>query len=416
MTIPPLPFAGQRLPLPSVPAGRARVIALVLATATVAACSEPLDVDLRRQMGGSVDTTAATVNATTERPEPDARGVISYPNYQVAIAQRDDTLTTLAGRVGLPAPELARFNGLRVDDPLRAGEVVVLPTRVAEPSPATGAATTGPIRPPGAVDVASLAASAIDGSAPTPAQPGTAPVQTGQEPIRHRVRRGETVFTIARLYNVSSRALVSWNGIDSDFTLREGQFLLIPTPQQAAQTDAIETPPTTGPAPAAAVPAPGIGSATPVPPSASAPLPADETPDQPAAQPTAPVADIGQPDATDSTGAMVQPVDGSIARAFSGERNPGVVFSAQAGAPVRAADSGSVISVSSGSDGARFVLIRHANDLLTAYRFVDSILVGQGDAVSRGQTIASVAPGDPAALDFRVYRGTTALDPSDYLR
>ena len=48
------------------------------------------------------------------------------------------------------------------------------------------------------------------------------------EPIRHKVSRGETAFTISRLYNVSIRSLAEWNGLDSNFTIREDQYLLIP--------------------------------------------------------------------------------------------------------------------------------------------------------------------------------------------
>jgi murein DD-endopeptidase MepM/ murein hydrolase activator NlpD len=143
-------------------------------------------------------------------------------------------------------------------------------------------------------------------------------------------------------------------------------------------------------------------------------LPEDE-PTAAAPAETAPAPDIGQPE-TSPSAVMTQPVAGSIVRAFNGTSNPGLVFSATPGEPVKAAASGSVISVSSGSDGIRFVLVRHPDDLLTAYRFVENVLVSVGDAVSRGQIIASVAPGDPAALDFRVYRGTTALDPAPYLQ
>ena len=52
------------------------------------------------------------------------------------------------------------------------------------------------------------------------------------EPIRHKVSRGETAFTISRLYNVSIRSLADWNGLDSNYTIREGQYLLIPLPMR----------------------------------------------------------------------------------------------------------------------------------------------------------------------------------------
>ena len=40
-----------------------------------------------------------------DRPDPDSRGLISYESYQVAIAQRGDTVTDVATRIGLGADE-----------------------------------------------------------------------------------------------------------------------------------------------------------------------------------------------------------------------------------------------------------------------------------------------------------------------
>lgn len=156
----------------------------------LAACDEPLDFDLRG-LGGGFTTAQAAQNATADRPAPDNRGVISYPNYQVAVARRGDTLQDVATRVGLPASELAKFNGVETDVPLRDGEIIALPRRVSEPSPSTGAVQ------PSSVDVTTLAGNAIDNAAPTPvanSTTSTSQPQTGQEPIRHRVERGETAL------------------------------------------------------------------------------------------------------------------------------------------------------------------------------------------------------------------------------
>lgn len=220
----------------------------------LAACDEPLDFDLRG-LGGGFTTAQAAQNATADRPAPDNRGVISYPNYQVAVARRGDTLQDVATRVGLPASELAKFNGVETDVPLRDGEIIALPRRVSEPSPSTGAVQ------PSSVDVTTLAGNAIDNAAPTPvanSTTSTSQPQTGQEPIRHRVERGETAFTIARLYQVPAKSLAEWNGLNADFAVREGQYLLIPV----ARTNAPER---NAPAPAATT-APGAGSPTPLPP------------------------------------------------------------------------------------------------------------------------------------------------------
>jgi murein DD-endopeptidase MepM/ murein hydrolase activator NlpD len=370
----------------------------------LAACSEPLDLDMRGMLNGGFNTADAARATTAPRPDPDDRGVISYPSYQVAVAQRGDTLGALARRVGLPADELARFNGIQTGDPLRPGEIIALPRRVTEPSPATGAITTGPILPPSEVDITTLASDAIERSDPTPVT-RTQP-QTGAEPIRHQVKRGETAFTISRLYNVSVRSIAEWNGLDSDFSLREGQFLLIPVANTA--------PPRSG-----ATTAPGTGSPTPQPPSASQPLP-DETPEPAATTPStpaAPVADVGrQTAASASDAAMSFPVQGNIIREYSKGRNDGIDIGAAVGTSVKAAASGQVAAITTNTDGINILVVRHPNNLLTVYTHVDNITVTKGDAVSRGQSIAKVADFDPARVHFEVRDGFDSVDPMDYLR
>ncbi len=390
----------------------APVLGIVLGM-TLSACSDPIDLDLRGKIGGSVDTSAAAQKATENRPKPDDRGIISYPNYQVAVAKRGDTLSSLSNRIGLPASELAKYNGMKIDDPLRKGELVALPRRVSEPSAATGAEIAGPIKPAASVDVATLAGGAIDRASPTtPAPAGS----SGVEPTRHKVARGETAFTIARLYDVSPRSLAEWNGLDKSFAVREGQYLLIPVAQQT--TAAVAPKPRE-------IPEPGAGSPTPTPPSASKPLP-NETP-PPAAtakaataaatattpKPAKPVADVGQ--ATAPKSQMVMPVSGSIIRDYAKGRNEGIDISAGAGSPVKAAASGKVASISTTAEGVKFLLIRHPGDLITVYTHLDNITVKKGDAVSRGQSIGKVRAGDTPFLHFEVRKGFESTDPMAYL-
>ena len=94
---------------------RARVRLLLLSASTVAllgACTQGFDYDLRGMGGGFSTSDAARQVGTQPRPQPDNRGVISYPNYQVAVAERGDTIQSVATRLGVDAPTLARFNGI----------------------------------------------------------------------------------------------------------------------------------------------------------------------------------------------------------------------------------------------------------------------------------------------------------------
>lgn len=386
-----------------------RLGGVVVAVTLLAGCNAPLDFDLRGQVG-AFNTSEAARNITTDRPKPDDRGIISYPNYQVAVARRGDTVTDVAARIGLPADELARFNGLSPTVPLRAGEVIALPSRVAEPSAATG------------VDIAALAGTAID-AAPdtTPAAPqvqtsalapAAAPkptvVGTPQpEPVRHKVARGETAYTISRLYQVSVKSLAEWNGLGSDFAIREGQYLLIPVTGTAApQRSGVETA-----AAAATVTEPGAGSPTPTPPSAATPLPDEKIDPKP---PEPPKTKIAKPTIT-KTAAMAFPLQGKIVRTYSKGRNDGIDIAAAPGAAVSAAADGSVAAITADADQVPIVVVRHPDNLLTVYANVDKITVKKGDSVKRGQKLAQLRGGDNAYVHFEVRNGFDSVNPMPYL-
>ncbi|MFT7107162.1 MAG: murein DD-endopeptidase MepM/ murein hydrolase activator NlpD [Yoonia sp.] len=379
-----------------------------VAFAALAAC-ENYDLDMR-DLGNGFDTTAA-VQQLPGRPRPDDRGVISYPNYQVVVARQDDTIRGIAIRLGLEPDALAAYNGVAPDEILRRDEIIALPSRVTEPSPATGANATGPIQP---LDVSAIATSALDRAdangpvTATPIAPGAtpaAPIVRGTEPIRHQVARGETVFSISRLYNVPVTNIAEWNGLNSEFTIREGQFLLIPQAGAAAPL-----------ASATDVTGPGAGTLTPVPPSASTPLP-DETPSASlpaAATPAAP--DLGTPTQPASSNARFSmPLQGSIIRSYAPGTNEGIDIGASAGTAVKAADSGTVAAVTTDTSGGAIVVLKHSDGLLTVYTQMEGLTVAKNDSVSRGQTIGKVRSGSPSFLHFEVRRGLQSLDPADYL-
>ncbi|MFD1912224.1 peptidoglycan DD-metalloendopeptidase family protein [Halodurantibacterium flavum] len=380
---------------------------LLLAACGGNTISGPRDWDLRAP-GGGINTADAATQATLARPQPDANGVITYPNYQVAIARPGDTVATVANRIGLPPAELAQHNGLDADLVLRQNEVLVLPRQVAsggmggEAMPGSGIATE-------AIDITTLAGSAIDRATPTaqPAAASAAPAQaSGPEPVRHQVRRGETAYGIARTYNVTPRALADWNGLGPDMAVREGQFLLIPVADDTRRQAAVAAPAPTS--------APGQGSPTPVPPSASAPLP-DPAATTPPAAPASP--NMGeQRTAASGSARFAMPVQGQIIRPFEPRRNDGVDIGAAAGTTVQAADDGTVAAITRDTDQVPILVIRHSGNLMTVYANVDNIAVERGETVRRGQAIASVRAGSPSFVHFEVRDGFDAVDPMPYLQ
>lgn len=354
-----------------------------------------------RNGDGILNTSDAAAAAIEQRPSPDGRGVISYPDYQVAVAQRGDTVASVAARVGVNTDELARYNALMPSDNLRPGEIIALPRRVASADGST--VPLGATAAPAGVDVGAIATTALD-RVGTPTPPATTKPR-GNEPVRHQVKRGETAFSIARSYSVSAKALGEWNGLGTDLSVREGQYLIIPVAGSVA------------PANIASVTVPGQGSPTPTPPSAAKPLPAEKTPlasEKPKQTPASP--DLSGTRTAASAAKMVMPVQGSIIRPYAKGRNDGIDISAPAGSSVKAADAGTVAAITKDTDQTTIIVIRHAGNILTVYGGLDGISVKKGDTVARGQSIAKVRAAQPSFLHFEVRRGVDSTDPVAFLQ
>ncbi len=384
-----------------------RALLLGGAALALAGC-EPdgrFDGDLRHFGRIGFDTSDAARQAATSRPQPDARGIISYPTYQVAVAQRGDTVNSVAQRIGLNPTELARYNAVAPETALNKGEILALPRRVEAGASAANAGALGTET----IDITSIASNAIDRASanqPAATTTATATKPTGPEPIRHKVARGETAYSIARYYNVNVRSLADWNGLPADLSVREGQFLMIPVASSAARGDAV-----------AATTAPGTGSPTPTPPSAATPLPAENPPAANAPTATPPATDLGATrTAASATAKMQMPVSGAIIRPYVKKRNDGIDIASTAGTPVKAAAAGTVAAITKDTEQVPILVLRHDSGLLTVYANIDDITVAKGAKVSRGQTIAKVRAGEPSFVHFEVRNGYDSVDPLPYLQ
>ncbi len=360
----------------------------------LSACENGFDFDLRGLSNGFSTSQAAQNAINTQRPEPDANGVISYPNYQAVLAKKNETVSDIANRLKLSPMELGRYNGIAADLPLRAGEIIALPRRVGQSSSAA-LTPSGTIESTSTLDISEIATTALD-SVPetqlnsqnitraTPSNP-----LSGLEPTRHQVQRGETAYSIARKYDIPVRSLAQWNSLDSDLSIQEGRYLLIPVKaQQAPQTNEIVS----------------------APPSASKPLPSDK----PVVEQPKPSINLGA--SQTDTAPMSAPVSGNIIRDYDKNKSKFVLFAADKNTAVKAAKEGTVKLISTNADGVQIMVIDHQDGLQTGYSFIEGITVKKGDKVSRGQKIATVAENEFGALQFMAFKGTQTVDPTQYLK
>jgi len=229
----------------------------------------------------------------------------------------------------------------------------------------------------------------------------------------HVVEKGETVALIARRHNLDPRTLIELNNLAEPYTIRVGQRLKLPgepgaPPKSAELAVASESLPPPEPPPSHA--------------KASEPPPPPEP--TPAAQPGPQPQAVAIPKPPPRAGkAFLWPVKGKVITAYGwggkGIQNDGINIAAPRGTPVKAAENGVVVYAGNELKGfGSLLLIKHEGGWVTAYAHLDQLLVGRGDKVKRGQTIAKVgATGGVSApqLHFEIRKGAKPVDPRDQL-
>ena len=355
-----------------------------------------LDFDLR---GNEYDTSDAVRKAMKTRPLPDSRGIISYATYEVAVARQGDTVKSIANRLGLEPKNVAAYNGLSSLEKLNEGQLISLPNQTVARKTKPNRSTSNRSK----VNVTELASTAIEAATNKKTVIKKSASEQENEPVRHKVSRGETAFTISRLYNVSIRSLADWNGLDSNYTIREGQYLLIPLPRD--QTN-----------PEVGAVKPGDNNKTPFPPSSSEALPKPISKDK---SETTSGKSIGsdQPQniKTNDKGRFSYPVNGKIIRDYVKNKTDGIDISAPVGTPIIAAENGIVAAITADTQEVPIIVLKHEGNLLTVYAGIGDIAVKEKDKISRSQLLGKIRPGKPPFVHFEVRRGFESLDPMEFL-
>ncbi|WP_425408380.1 peptidoglycan DD-metalloendopeptidase family protein [Hyphococcus sp.] len=272
------------------------------------------------------------------------------------------------------------------------------------------------------------------------------------------VRRGDTVYAIARRFSVAPDAIIKANDLKAPYALQVGQALKLPSGSTVMAADA----PTRRVAakdqlysvqrgdtlysiskragvsvgdiasanrlrapynldigqrlliPQAPVGALRVAKADPK----SEPARAAEPETKDVAEIARNVAYTPQP-ATSSKTMFDWPVRGRIISEYGsgnlGRRNDGVNIAAPVGAPVRAAADGQVVYRGAELEGfGNLLLVKHADGFVTAYAHNDTMLVKKGDQIRKGQVIAKVGQTGAVTtpqLHFEIRQELQTVDP-----
>jgi lipoprotein NlpD len=236
--------------------------------------------------------------------------------------------------------------------------------------------------------------------------------------VTHVVKRGETLYRIARAYSIDVADLMETNGIADPRDLSVGQELFVPGAERVIEVTPVPVP---GPSPAPPPPAgPSVGGPgfEPAPREREQPVHERSTPRprEPDPEPPARAEPIGRPPS-----AFGWPLKGVLYGRYGvrdGRRHDGIDLAAPEGTRVGAAGAGEVLYVGDQAGYGRIVMVRHPGGLVTLYAHMRKSLVEEGQKVERGQTIGEVGQTGRTSgphLHFEVREGTRPRNPLLYL-
>jgi lipoprotein NlpD len=242
----------------------------------------------------------------------------------------------------------------------------------------------------------------------------------GLEPGMYLVKKGDTLIRIALEHGQSQHDLVVWNRLTNPNDIKVDQVLRVAPPEGAggARTSAVTMPPDTTTVPKKSTPR---GDKRPYSEAALADM---QRPDSGArldapvvAKPvhSAAVAPAGN---GDEKLIWMWPSAGKVIGTFDEGKNKGIDIAGKAGQQVIAAGAGKVMYAGSGIRGyGNLVIVKHSSSLLSAYAHNRSIIVKEGQTVSKGQMIAEMGDSDSDAvkLHFEIRQQGKPVDPSKFL-
>jgi murein DD-endopeptidase MepM/ murein hydrolase activator NlpD len=198
--------------------------------------------------------------------------------------------------------------------------------------------------------------------------------------VIHKVKKGETVYSIAKKYSTNPQGMVDYpfNEFTNDetFAVAIGQVLMVP----------------------------------------------DGVMPQPEVAPASTIAKVLTPDAgaVSALGAFVWPASGGISQEYR-FYHKAIDIANRSGGPVLAADSGRV-TVAGWPDNSGYgnrVMIDHGNGYVTLYAHMSKVSVSPGQSVNRGDVIGymgSTGRSTGVHLHFEIRAGGSLQNPLNFLK
>jgi murein DD-endopeptidase MepM/ murein hydrolase activator NlpD len=179
----------------------------------------------------------------------------------------------------------------------------------------------------------------------------------------HKVKYNETLWQIAKQYNITAQSILDLNNLTSPRQIMPGQSLLIPKSQYSQGLESLRT-----------------------------------------------------------TGTFIWPVSGRIISQFganvNGLANDGLNIRTEAGEAVKAANDGEVVFADYLKGWGQTIILRHPDNYYTVYANLNNVSTYEGCRVKKGDHMAQVAlnTGRDPVLHFEIRKNYEPGNPLKYLK
>lgn len=257
--------------------------------------------------------------------------------------------------------------------------------------------------------------------------------QKAEEPVKpaeliadkpgfYTVKQGDTLLRIAQQFNQNMRDLVDWNKLSNANTIKVGQLLRVQRPEgmqvSTVQLDSgIETRPlntnSSTPQPTQN-PVSGLAKSGPI--VNKIPYSDQALADLQRAEAGSPARGLEAPRKPAEVKMMparfIWPTDGTVVQTFEGSKK-GIDIAGQAGQPIVAAADGTVLYAKNMRGYGNLIIVDHTDGIVSAYGHNKTILVREGQAVTKGQKIAEMGntDSDVVKLHFEIRQLGKVVDP-----
>jgi lipoprotein NlpD len=271
--------------------------------------------------------------------------------------------------------------------------------------------------------VVSLGALPLGGCGPawTPVEkrPGAAEPRELTADGRYRVRRGDSLYTIAFNFGLDWRDIANWNSIRPPYVIYPDQELhLAPPVRSATQVVTRPAPPPAGSSSVDQRSSGSVGGGVASGPTTSPVVAAPST--KPATKAAAnPVSVSASPPMQDPN-QWLWPTDGRLLSSFKANdpaRN-GIEIGGREGQAINAAAPGEVVYSGNGLLGyGELIIVKHSDRMLSAYAHNRKRLVSEGQMVAAGELLAEMGHDErnKALLHFEIRVNGAPQDPMKYL-